>query len=109
MNFSTDMIAQIGPLLAMGVIFYFLLIRPQQQKAKTHQQMLEGIRRGDKVITGGGLIGTVVKLTSDRELLVEIADGVKVRVLRSMIADVPAKLEAANSESSKPTKDTTAQ
>lgn len=109
MNFSTEILAQIGPLLAMGVIFYFLLIRPQQQKAKTHQQMLESIRRGDKIVTNGGLIGTVVKLTSDRELLVEIADGVKVRILRSMIADVPAKLEAANSESSKPTKDTTAQ
>jgi preprotein translocase subunit YajC len=109
MNFSTEMLAQIGPLLAMGLIFYFLLIRPQQQKVKSHQKMLEGICRGDKVITNGGLIGTVVKLTSDRELLVEISEGVKVRVVRSMIADVPAKIEAANSENSKSKKDTTAQ
>ena len=107
MNFSMDMLAQIGPLLAMGVIFYFLLIRPQQQKVKAHQKLIDGICRGDKIVTNGGLIGTVVKLTSDRELLVEIAEGVKVRIVRSMIADVPAKLEAANSENSKTTKDKT--
>lgn len=109
MNFSTEILAQIGPLLAMGLIFYFLLIRPQQQKVKAHQQMLDGIRRGDKIVTNGGIIGTVVKLTSDRELLVEISEGIKVRVVRSMVADVPAKLEAANTEGSKATKNTSDQ
>lgn len=84
------------PLMIMFVIFYFLLIRPQQKKLKTHQEMLKNIRRGDRVVTNGGLIGTVSKVTSDQELQVEIADGVKVRVVRSMIADVPAKPEAAN-------------
>lgn len=97
---ATDILTQIAPLLAMGAIFYFLLIAPQQKKMKAHQEKLNNIRRGDKIITNGGLIGTVTKLTNDQELLVEISEGVKVRVLRSMIADVPAKPEAANAQKS---------
>ena len=86
------------PIILIFGIFYFLLIRPQQKKVREHQAMLAAIRRGDKVVTNGGIIGTVTKLTSDKELQVEIADGVRVRVLRSMIAEVLAKTEAANSD-----------
>lgn len=86
------------PIILIFGIFYFLLIRPQQKKMRGHQAMLAAIRRGDKVITSGGIIGTVTKLTNEKELLVEIAEGVRVRVLRSMIAEVLAKTEAANSD-----------
>jgi preprotein translocase subunit YajC len=86
------------PLVLIFGVFYFLLIRPQQKKLKAHQDMLAGIRRGDKVVTNGGIIGTVVKLTNDRELQVEIADNVKVRVLRSMVAEILAKTEPANGD-----------
>ncbi len=89
------------PLIMIFVIFYFLLIRPQQKKMKEHQSMLSAIRRGDRIVTNGGLIGLVNKVTSDSELLVEIADNVKVRVARSMIAEVLTKTEAVNSDEPK--------
>lgn len=98
---STEIFAQVAPLLAMGLIFYFMLIKPQQKKMKEHQNMLSNIQRGDKIITNGGIIGTVSKVTNDQELLVEVAEGVKIRVVRSMIADVPAKPEAANTPKAK--------
>ena len=81
------------PLVLIFVIFYFLLIRPQQKKAKQHKEMLGAIRRGDKVVTGGGIIGTVTKVFDDNEVMVEITDGVKVRVQRGLIAAVRAKTE----------------
>jgi preprotein translocase subunit YajC len=86
------------PIILIFGIFYFLLIRPQQKKAREHQAMLAAIRRGDKVVTNGGIIGSITKLTSDKELQVEIADGVRVRILRSMIAEVLAKTEAVHNE-----------
>ena len=89
------------PLIMIFVIFYFLLIRPQQKKMKDHQSMLSAIRRGDRIVTNGGFIGLVNKVTSDSELLVEIADNVKVRVARSMIAEVLTKTEAVNSDEPK--------
>lgn len=79
------------PLILIFIIFYFLLIRPQQKKMKTHQAMLGALRRGDRVVTNGGLIGTVVKLVNDTELQLEIAENTRVRVLRSMISDVIVK------------------
>ena len=84
----------------MLVVFYFLLIRPQQKRAKETQDMLGGIRRGDTVVTTGGIIGKVTKVTDNAEVEVEIAPNVRVRVVRSMIADVRAKGE--------PVKDTAA-
>lgn len=89
------------PLIMIFVIFYFLLIRPQQKKMKEHQSMLAAIRRGDKVVTSGGIIGTVSKVTSDTELLLEIADNVKVRVAKAMISEVLTKTEAVNSDEPK--------
>jgi preprotein translocase subunit YajC len=77
------------------VVFYFFLIRPQQQKAKQQRSMLDAIRRGDRVVTGGGFIGTVAKVVSNEEVLVDLADNVRVRVVRSTIAQVLAKTEPA--------------
>ncbi|MFO7854506.1 MAG: preprotein translocase subunit YajC [Paracoccaceae bacterium] len=83
------------PLILIFVIFYFFLIRPQQRRAKEHKQMLEALRRGDEVITQGGLYGKVTKVKDD-EAEVEIADGVKVRVVKGTIANVISKTEPAN-------------
>lgn len=81
------------PLLLIFVVFYFLLIRPQQKKQKEHKAQLEAIRRGDRVVTGGGIIGVVRKVVDDSELQIEIAEGVRVRVRREMVSAVLAKTE----------------
>lgn len=81
------------PLILIFVVFYFLLIRPQQKKMKDHKATLAAIRRGDKVVTGGGIIGTVTKVIDDNEVTVQIADNVKVRVQRGLISSVLAKPE----------------
>jgi preprotein translocase subunit YajC len=81
--------------LPILVVFYFFLIRPQQQRAKQQKQMLEGLRRGDKIVTSGGIIGTIAKVLSDTEVAVDIAENVRVRVLRSLISQVLAKPEPA--------------
>lgn len=75
------------------VVFYFLLIRPQQKKVKDHKAMLGAIRRGDKVVTGGGIVGTVTKVVDDNEVMIEIAPDVKVRVQRALVSAVLAKTE----------------
>ncbi len=84
------------PLVLIFVVFYFLIIRPQQKKMKDHKALVEGLRRGDRVVTTGGIIGTVAKVTGDREISLEIADGVRVRAVRGMIAEVMARTEPAN-------------
>ena len=86
---------QFLPLVLIFVVFYFLLIRPQQRKAKDHKAMLEALRRGDRVVTGGGIIGTVARVQNPEEVTVDIADGVRVRVLRSTISSVVAKPDPA--------------
>jgi preprotein translocase subunit YajC len=88
-------ITQFVPLILIFAIMYFLLIRPQQKKAKDHRAMVEAVRRGDTVITQGGIIGKVSKVKDDGELEVEIAEGVKVRVVRATIAQVVSKTEPA--------------
>jgi len=88
-------LVQLAPLALIFVVFYFLIIRPQQKKAKDHKAMIEALRRGDKVVTSGGLIGTVAKVLNEREVSLEIADGVRVRAMRSMIAEVMARTEPA--------------
>ena len=80
------------PLLLIFVVFYFLLIRPQQKKLKEHRSMLTALRRGDRIVTNGGIIGLVTKV-EERELIVEIADGVRVHVARDMVASVVSKTE----------------
>jgi preprotein translocase subunit YajC len=82
------------PIILIFVVFYFLLIRPQQKRMKEQREMLAAIRRGDRIVLGGGIIGTVQKVIDDAELLVEIAEGVRVRVQRAMVATVLAKGDA---------------
>jgi len=91
---STSSIMQMAPLALIFVVFYFFLIRPQQKKAKETKAMLEAIRRGDRVVTGGGIIGTVAKVNND-EVLIDIADNTRVRVVRSTIVNVLAKTAPA--------------
>jgi len=86
-------IQQFLPLILIVVVFYFLLIRPQQQKAKRHKEMIRNLRRGDRVVTQGGILGNVSKVINDGEVQVEIAENVRVRVLRSSITEVLAKTE----------------
>jgi preprotein translocase subunit YajC len=86
------------PLVLIFAVFYFLLIRPQQKKVKMHREMLGNVRRGDRVITGGGIFGTVTKVVNDNELVVQIAEAVKVRIARGTIAEVVSKTEPARPE-----------
>ena len=88
-------LGQFVPLILIFVIFYFFLIRPQQKRAKEHKAMLEAVRRGDEVITAGGLIGKVTRVKDDDEVEVQIAEGVKVRAVRSTLANVLTKTEPA--------------
>jgi len=92
---------QLLPLVLIFVVFYFLLIRPQQKKAKVHREMLGNLRRGDRIVTNGGLIGTITRVPNETELIVEVADGVKVRVLRGMIAESLSKTDPALAKSKK--------
>jgi len=89
-------LAQFLPLILIFVIMYFLLIRPQQKKVKEHKAMVAALRRGDQVVTQGGLIGKVTKVKDDAEIEVELADEVKVRVVRNTIAQVVSKTEPAS-------------
>jgi preprotein translocase subunit YajC len=88
-------ILQLAPFLLIFVIMYFLIIRPQRQQAKRREEMLKAIRRGDTVVTNGGIVGKVTKVIDDNELELQISDGVKVRAVRSLIAEVRAKAEPA--------------
>ncbi|RRH75819.1 preprotein translocase subunit YajC [Falsigemmobacter faecalis] len=84
------------PLILIFGIMYFLLIRPQQKKMKEHRAMVEALRKGDSVLTQGGIIGKVTRVKEDGEVEVEIADGVKVRVLKATISQVLSRTEAAS-------------
>lgn len=84
------------PFALIFVVFYFLLIRPQQKKQKAHREMLGALRRGDRIVTAGGLIGQITRVVSDTELIVEIAENTRVRVARSLVSDVMAKTEPAD-------------
>lgn len=83
------------PIALIFVVMYFLLIRPQQKRAKQHQEMLKTIKRGDKILTSGGIIGTVSKVVTDQELQVEIAPGTQVRIMRSMVSDILSRTSGA--------------
>lgn len=87
--------ASFVPLILIFAIMYFLLIRPQQRRAKEHQKMVAALRRGDQVVTQGGLIGKVSKVKDDNEIEVEVAEGVRVRVVKATIAQVLSKTEPA--------------
>ena len=92
-NESSSIIVQFMPLILIIVIMYFLILRPQQQKVKQHQAMVKALRRGDTVVTNGGLVARVTKVIDDDHIEIEIADGVRVRHVRAMVSDVRAKGE----------------
>jgi preprotein translocase subunit YajC len=88
-----DLFIQIVPFVLIFVIMWFLIIRPQQKRVKSHQEMIKNVRRGDTVVTSGGIVGKVTKVVDDGEIEVEIADNVRVRIVRSMISEVRSKTE----------------
>lgn len=89
-----DFLVQLFPLILIFVVFYFLLIRPQQAKVRAQREMLAGVKRGDRVVTGGGIIGLVTKVISDNEVQVELAEGVRVRIIKQTITDIVARGES---------------
>lgn len=89
---------QFLPFIAIFVIMYFLILRPQQKRAKMHQEMVKNVRRGDTVVTNGGLIGKVTKVIDDDQIEIEIADDVRIRQIRQMVTDVRAKGEPVKDE-----------
>jgi preprotein translocase subunit YajC len=89
---------QLMPFILIFVIMYFLILRPQQKRVKEHQEMVKNVRRGDTVVTSGGLVGKVTKLLGDDQLEIEIANDVRVRQMRQMVADVRAKGEPVEDE-----------
>ena len=88
-----DLFAMLVPLIMIMAVFWFLLIRPQQKRAKEHQELIKGIRRGDVVATSGGLIGKVARVVDDNEVLLEVADNVRMRFQKQAISEVRAKGE----------------
>ncbi len=96
-----------GTLIQLGlifVIFYFILIRPSQKRMKEHEQMLSAIKKGDRIITGGGIYATVIKADDEKDLIVEIADGVNVTVNRMTVRDVVDAQAAAPAKTNKKSK-----
>lgn len=87
------------PFILIFVIMYFLILRPQQKRAKSHQEMVKNVRRGDTVITSGGLIGKVTKVVDDEQVEIEISEDVRIRQMRQMLAEVRAKGEPVKDES----------
>jgi preprotein translocase subunit YajC len=95
------MLIQFAPIVVMVAIFYFLLLRPQQRRAKEQRETIKAARRGDTIVTSGGLIGKITKATDDSEVEVEIAPNVRVRIARSGISEVRAKGEPVKDAASK--------
>ena len=97
---TNSMLMSLLPFALIFVIMYFLVLRPQQKRAKEHQELVKNLRRGDTVVTSGGLVGKVTKVVDDEQVEVEIADGVRVRQVRSMVTGVRAKGEPVKDDSS---------
>jgi len=98
---APDMLVSILPFILIFVIMYFLIIRPQRTQMKKRTELLAAIRRGDSVVTGGGLLGKVTKVINDNELEIDLGNGVKVTALRGTIADVRVKGEPVANENVK--------
>jgi preprotein translocase subunit YajC len=92
---AVDLFGMIVPLIAIMGVFYFLMIRPQQAKLKAHQTMLSKVSKGDTVVTNGGLIGKVVRVVDDTEIIIEVGENIKVRQAKSALSDVRSKGEPA--------------
>ena len=98
---GNDMLTSLLPFVLICVIMYFLILRPQQKRVKQHAEMVKNVRKGDTVITSGGLVGRVNKVVDDDQVEIEIAEGVRVRQMRSMVTDVRAKGEPVKDDDSK--------
>lgn len=90
---ATDILVQVAPFALIIIIMYFLIMRPQQKRARAQADMIRSVRRGDTIVMTGGMIGKVVRVVDDNEVEMEIAPNVKIRVVRSMISEVRAKGE----------------
>jgi len=88
-----DLFGMMIPMIGIFGVFYFFMIRPQQKRASDHQKMLADVQRGDTVVSNGGLIGKVVRVVDDTELLVEVGPNVQVRLLRQGLSDIRSKPE----------------
>ena len=93
-----NMLVSLLPFILIFVIMYFLILRPQQKRQKQHADMVKNVRRGDTVITSGGMVGKVTKVIDDEQVEVEVAEDVRIRQMRSMLADVRAKGEPVKEE-----------
>ncbi|MCA3595135.1 MAG: preprotein translocase subunit YajC [Methylobacterium sp.] len=93
---GTDLFVQLLPFGLVLIIMYFLLIRPQQRRAKAHQEMVKNLRRGDVIVMNNGMIAKITKVMDDNEIEVEISDNVKVRMLRGMVAELRVKSEPSS-------------
>ena len=100
-DFFSSPIGGLLPFVFIFVIMYFLILRPQQRRVKQHSEMVKNVRKGDTVITSGGLVGRVTKVVDDDQIEVEVADGVRVRQMRSMVSDVRAKGEPVKDDEAK--------
>jgi preprotein translocase subunit YajC len=95
---GSDMLISLLPFVLIFVIMYFLILRPQQQRVKQHREMVSALRRGDTVVTTGGLVGKITKVVDDAEVELQLADGVRVRQMRAMVSEVRAKGEPVKDE-----------
>ncbi len=96
---TNSMVMSLLPFALIFVIMYFLILKPQQKKLKDHQELVKNIRRGDTVVTNGGMVGKVTKVVDDDQVEIEIADGVKIRQMRNMVSGVRTKGEPAKDSS----------
>lgn len=97
-----DLISMLLPLVLIMAVFWFLLIRPQQKRVKEHQELIKNVRRGDVVVTSGGLIGKVNRVVDDNEVLLEVAENVRMRILKNAISEVRTKGEPVGVETAEP-------
>src|SRR5262245_54619707 len=93
-----NILMQLLPFILLGLIMYFLILRPQQKRVKEHAELVKNLRRGDTVVTSGGVVGKVTKVVDDEQIEVEIADGVRIRQMRQMVSGVRAKTEPAKDD-----------
>jgi preprotein translocase subunit YajC len=93
-----DLIMTVAPILMVLPIWYFLVIKPQQAKVQEHKDRISSVKRGDTVVTSGGIIGKVIRVVDDNELQVEISDGVRVRLVRQMISEVRSRSETTSKD-----------
>ena len=97
---GADFFVQLIPFVLIIAVMYFLVIRPQQQRMKAHREMVTAVKRGDVVVTSGGIIGKIVKVLENDEALIEIAEDVRIKIVKSTIADVRSKTEPVAADKS---------